>query len=157
VTPPAQEAARAQEWAISTTSGETVRGYLPAWAQHDPSRSGVDPHRLHIALADITHEADAVGMVLPVAHGQEPAEQAAVLAVTIVCKPFGDDDEPRAPVASVQIVEDNWIRDLTPDALEQFGQRLQALGDLLATTVAPALSVARADWARYHPTSEPVG
>lgn len=96
-------------------------------------------------------------MVLPVAHGQDPAEQAAVLAVTFGCKPFGEDDEVRAPAASVQIVEDYWLAGLTPDALQQFGQRLQMLGEALVTTVAPALTAARADWARHHPTPEPLG
>jgi hypothetical protein len=156
VTAATPETARSQEWVVSTTSGEAMRGYLPAWAQDDPSRT-VEPGRLHTALADITHQADAVGLILPVAHGQDPAEQAAVLAVTIACRPFGEADQPRAPVASVQIVEDYWLTGLTPDALAQFGQRLRELGDVLATKVAPALNTARADWARHHPGPQPQG
>src|SRR5262245_12974047 len=56
----------ARTWAITTTSGHTASGYLPAWAHEDPSTTGVPPGRLPAALADITHEAPFGGQLLHV-------------------------------------------------------------------------------------------
>jgi hypothetical protein len=152
-----RETARSGEWTITTTDGETVRGYLPDWAQDDPSRSGVRPDRLHLALADIELETNLRGLILPVAFGQAPAEATPVLAVTIGCKPFGEDDEPRTPTARVQIVDDFWIDDLGPDDLADLGRQLRTLGDFLVTTAKSVLETARADWERHRPASRPHG
>lgn len=35
-------------WTITTTAGDTVSGYLPGWAEQDPSRTGLRPERLDI-------------------------------------------------------------------------------------------------------------
>ncbi|MBM9508727.1 hypothetical protein [Actinacidiphila acididurans] len=78
---------KARTWTVTTTSGLTIRDHLPAWADNDPSREDVRPEHLDAALADVILEADAGGLVLPVAHGQDRAEQTAVLAVTIRCGP----------------------------------------------------------------------
>ncbi|WP_236060007.1 helix-turn-helix domain-containing protein [Actinacidiphila acididurans] len=145
----------ARTWSVTTTSGLTVRDQLPAWADNDPSRDDVRPEHLHAALADVVLEADAGGLVLPVVHGQDPAEQAAVLAVTLTCKPFGQQGEPRVPVAEVQLVEDFWLKGLDPQGITDFGHRLHVLGHLLIHQVAPALQAARADWSRHHPTHRP--
>ena len=144
-----RSAGSARTWVVATVSGEAVTGYLPAWAEEDPSRSGVRPDRLHIALADIFHQAEVGGLVLPVVHGPGPAVEAGVLVVTVGCKPFGEDDEPRIPVVNVQVVDDFWLRDLDPDAVAGLGVRLQGLGRHLVGTVAPGLAAARADWARH--------
>lgn len=141
----------ARTWVVTTTTGLTLRDHLPEWAQTDPTRDGVRPEQLDAAMADVVLEADAGGLVLPVVHGQDPAEQAAVLAVTIVCKPFGQQDEPRTPVVDVQLVEDYWLKGLDPQGITDFGQRLSALGHLLVHRVAPDLQSARDDWARHHP------
>jgi hypothetical protein len=144
--------ASALVWTVSTTDGESVRGPLPTWAADDPSRTDVPPWRLPAELADITHYADMGGLIMSVARGQDPAEAAAVLAVSMQCKPFPEDDEPGIPVVHIQITDDFWLKDLGPDAVADFGQRLRALADRLITTVAPALTAARADWARHYPT-----
>lgn len=156
MTAAARDASRSRVWVITTTGGEAVRGYLPDWAEEDPSWNGVPPDRLHVALADITHEAGLGGLVLPVTRGQGRAEESAVLAVTIGCKPFGEDGEPSIPVASVQIVGDFWLTGLDPDGAAEFGRCLRTLGDLLVTRVRPALAAARADWDRHHPGSGPL-
>jgi DNA-binding XRE family transcriptional regulator len=148
-------ATEARTWAVTTVSGVTVRGHLPGWADEDPSRDGVLPALLGTALADVVLEADAGGLILPVVHGQSSPEQAAVLAVTFVCKPFGQDDEPRVPVAEVQIVDDFWLKDLDPQGITDLGERLRTLGHLLVHQVGPALAAARADWARHHPAPGP--
>lgn len=143
---------KARAYALTTTDGLTVRDHLPDWAETDPSSDEVGPGQLGAVLADVVLEADAGGLVLPVVHGQDPAEQAAVLALTIMCKPFGQEDEPRIPVVDVQLVEDFWLKGLNPQGVRDFGQRLRALGDLLVDQVAPNLEAARADWSRHHPT-----
>ncbi|WP_307795341.1 helix-turn-helix domain-containing protein [Actinacidiphila acididurans] len=144
--------AKARSWAVTTTSGLTVRDHLPDWADSDPSRDGVRPEHLDAVLADVVLETDTGGLILPVVHGQDPAEQAAVLAVTLTCKPFGQSDEPRIPVADVQLVDDFWLKGLDPQGITDFGQRLRTLGHALIHQVGPALEAARADWSRHHPT-----
>ena len=48
-------------WVVATTDGESVRGYLPAWAEDDPSATDVGPERLHLQLTDIQHQAHLGG------------------------------------------------------------------------------------------------
>jgi hypothetical protein len=45
-------------WTITATSGLAVTGYLPPWAQEDPSEAGVPVGRLGKVLADICHWAE---------------------------------------------------------------------------------------------------
>jgi hypothetical protein len=142
---------------VSTTGGEVVRGYLPGWAEDDPSRAGVHPDRLHFARAGIVHQANRGGLVVPVTPGAGPARDAGVLVVTIDCIPFAEDDDPDLPVVNVQIVDDWWIRNLDPAGVTDLGRRLCALGDRLTGTVAPELASARADWAQRHHGDDPVG
>lgn len=37
---------RSRTWQVTTTNGHTTTGYLPAWADEDPSRTGVPVGRL---------------------------------------------------------------------------------------------------------------
>lgn len=154
---PAPAAPAARTWAMSTTGGEVVRGYLPWWAEDDPTRTGVRPERLHIELAAIAHQADRGGMVVPVVQGMDAAQDAGVLAVTIDCVPFGEDGEPELPLVNVQLVDDWWIRDLDPAGVADLGRRLRALADRLTDTVAPELAAAREDWAARHHGDDPTG
>lgn len=146
----------ARTWAISTVNGEIVRGYLPWWAEDDPTKTGVRPDRLHIELAGIAHQANRGGLLIPVTSGTGLALDAGVLVVTIDCVPFGEDGEPDLPVVNVQIVDDFWIRDLDPAGVVDLGQRLRALADRLTGTVASDLAAARADWADRHRADDPV-
>jgi len=140
-------------WTIATTKGHTATGHLPAWAQHDPSVTGVGAHRLDTALADITHQVDVGGLILPVSHAEDAPEDTGVLAITIDCKPYAEveDSGPLVPTINVQIVDDYWIRDLDPARTVALGKRLRALGDLLVNTAAPQLAAARADWTHHTP------
>ncbi|WP_329180430.1 helix-turn-helix domain-containing protein [Streptomyces sp. NBC_01477] len=72
---------------IATDSGEVVSGHLPFWAGEDPTRTGVRRQGLRAALVDVVFGATAGSLVLPVACGQEVAEEAPVLVVTIGYKP----------------------------------------------------------------------
>ena len=143
-------AAPARTWTITTAGGEAMTGHLPGWAEEDPSRAEVPAARLPAVLADITHHADMGGLIMPVSRAQDPAQDAPVLAVSIECKPFPEDGDPLTPVVNVQVTGDFWIKDLDPAAVTDLGQRLQTLADRLVTTVAPALTAARTDWARRH-------
>ncbi|MEC3993906.1 hypothetical protein VSR01_10275 [Actinacidiphila sp. DG2A-62] len=147
----------ARTWAVSTTSGEVVRGYLPWWAEDDPSRTGVRPDRLHLELAAIGHQANRGGLIVPVTQGVDPATDAGVLVVTIDCRPFGEDGDPELPVVNVQVVDDWWITDLDPAGVTDLGRRLRALADRLTDAVAPELAAAREDWAARHRTDDPTG
>ncbi|MBM9508054.1 DUF6907 domain-containing protein [Actinacidiphila acididurans] len=149
------EPQRARAWVVATDTGEAVRGYLPAWASQDPSLAGVPIGELHLVLADLVLESDATGLVLPVVQGQEPALYRPVFAVTIACKPFGEDDEPCIPTAAVQIVDDFWLTGLDPGAIEALGHQLRGLADKLITHTAPMLAAARTDWAKHHPVPAP--
>lgn len=137
-------------WTIATTSGYTATGYLPDWAEADPSQTDVPPDRLHIALADVTHQAVFGGQLMRVACGTTgQAADTAVLLGGIECRPFPEDSEPRAPVVAVQIVDDYWIRDLDPSGVLTVAGQFRAFADLLATQVAPALEEAVSEWAEY--------
>ena len=153
VLPPVAPAAAARRWAVTTGSGEAFTGYLPGWADEDPSATGVPAECLPVVLADITHHADMGGLVVPVSRAQERAQDAPVLAVHMECRPFLEDNDGDVciPVVSVQVTDDFWIRDLDPAAVIGLGQRLRALGDRLVTPVAPALAAARTDWTRQQP------
>lgn len=136
-------------WSIVTTTGERVSGFLPAWAEDDPSRTGVDPGRLHIALSDVTHETFFGGQFVPVCQGaQEEGEDSAVLSAVMRCRPFATDDRTSvtAPLVSIQLVDDFWIRDLDPPGVIEAAGQFRGFADLLLTTVAPALTAARTDW-----------
>jgi hypothetical protein len=139
-------------WTITTTSGLTVSGYLPGWAEEDPSQSGVALERLGLELADITHEAPCPGQMLPVVSGSGPAEEAEVFWGTIVCHPFTEDPEPRLPVVNVRIIDDYWTTDLGPAELADLAKKLRAQANRLDNEVRPALIAARDDWATHHTT-----
>jgi hypothetical protein len=156
--PQPTQPARDRNWTITTTNGYCATGHLPWWAQDDPSTTGVPPEKLHIELADITHQADVTGLILPVSHATLPPQESAVLAVTIECKPYPDDEEedhsPRLPVINVQIVDDFWITNLDPPAAAAFGEQLRALGEHLTHHAAPLLAAARTQWTA-HATPKP--
>jgi DNA-binding XRE family transcriptional regulator len=114
----------------------------------------VPPARLPVELADIIHCADFGGLITPVSRGRGPAETAAVLAVSIECKPFAVEDEPDVPVVNIQVADDLWIRNLDPAEVSDLGQRLGALAHQLILTVAPALAAAREDWTQRQPVPD---
>jgi hypothetical protein len=150
----ASPAVPARTWVIATASGEAMTGYLPGWAEEDPSQAGVPAERLPAVLADITHYADMGGLIVPVVRAQDPAHDAPVMAVSIECKPFPEDGDPLTPVVNVQVTDDYWIKNLDPAGVADLGQRLRTLAERLITTVAPTLAAARTDWTRRHPAPD---
>ncbi len=145
-------------WSIVTTTGEAMTGFLPAWAEEDPSRAGVEPGRLSVELSDVTHEAWFGGRLMRVCPGgQDPGEDSAVLGAVLRCRPFagGSDAAARTPLVGIQIVDDFWIEDLDPSGVVEVAGRFRAFAELLVTEVAPALTRARAEWAEHLTAREP--
>lgn len=144
-------------WTIATTSGYTASGYLPAWAEEDPSRTGVRPERLDIELSGLTHEAAFGGQFMRVCPAAvDPGQDSVVFAGSIQCGPHvGDDLRPRDPVVNIQLVDDLWLIDLDPAGVAEVAAHFHDFAELLLTKVVPELSAARADWAPHHPVGHP--
>ncbi|WP_405592652.1 DUF6907 domain-containing protein [Streptomyces sp. NBC_01190] len=140
-----------QTWAITTTDGHTVSGYLPDWAQEDPSKTGVAPDRLPIELSDMTHEASFGGQLIRVCPAAEdPGEDSAVFTALMQCSPFVEDNpEARVPLVNIRIFEDFWITNLDPSGVVEAAERFRDFADLLTNKVAPELSAARSAWAEH--------
>jgi hypothetical protein len=56
-------------WTVTTTSGHTLTGHLPAWADTDPSTTGIPLERLGAHLADIRHHTAFPGQNVTTVHG----------------------------------------------------------------------------------------
>jgi hypothetical protein len=139
-------------WAVVTTSGCTATGYLPAWAESDPSETGVPLERLGIKLADLCHRAPFGGQRIRVTCGGGPGEESEVFWGGIECAPYAEDPGPRIPVANVWLVDDYWIHNLDPDGIEDLAAQLRVQADRLDHEIRPALIAARTDWAERHTT-----
>lgn len=141
-------------WTIATTSGYTASGYLPPWADEDPSRTGVPLDRLSAALDDIRHHAAFDGQLLPVSPDGGPAKDTVVLSAAMVCDPCAEDPALRVPVVNLQLVDDYWMNGFGPDQLAGVAVTLRIQADYLDREVRPALVTARAQWAEYHGVRE---
>jgi hypothetical protein len=139
-------------WTIETTCGHTTTGYLPAWAEDDPSETGVPLERLGVSLADICHHAPFSGQLLPVSCDSSPGRPTVILFGSINCNPYDEDSELRVPVVNLQIVDDYWSNGLDPTALADVAAKLRAQADRLDHEILPALIAARADWNAQHTT-----
>lgn len=143
-------------WTIGTSVGHTVSGYLPAWADDDPTATGVRLEVLHARLADVSHTASFDGQSVPVhspESGHEPshAEEVYIFRGHIACRPYAEDPEPCLPVVNIEIVGDLWINGLDPAGLGELASTLRAQAARLDGEVRPALAAAREDWAARHP------
>jgi len=135
-------------WDITTDSGFTATGYLPAWAETDPSKTGVPLDRLRAELSDLCHEAPFGGQFMRVSPaGVDPGTDAVVLGGSINCSPYDQDPMSRVPVANIQVFDDLWIMNLDPPGVVAIAAQFQAFADLLIRKVAPDLAAARDDWA----------
>jgi anti-sigma regulatory factor (Ser/Thr protein kinase) len=140
-------------WAITTTDGAVISGYLPAWAEDDPTEVGVPPEELPQRLAQVDHRAFFEGPMLPVTAPDlwDGAEEDSVFEGSIDCNPHDPDPRLRIPVANLQISVGRWILGLDPDDLADIAAKLRAHADLLDHKIRPALTAARNDWAVHHP------
>jgi hypothetical protein len=137
-------------WTIATVNGFSASGYLPAWAEDDPSEVDVPMDALALRLTDVGHRALYEGQMMNVATLPSTGEEA-VFEVAIECNPYDPDPAQREPVANIYIVPGRWIPGLDPGGLVDVAAKLRAQADLLTDVVRPALVAAHEDWAAHHP------
>ncbi|MET9219050.1 DUF6907 domain-containing protein [Streptomyces sp. NPDC008079] len=139
-------------WRITTTCGCTASGYLPDWAEADPSETGVLLEELPTLLADMNHWARFLGQRLPVACDGEEGQETEVFRTSIDCNPYVGGPLPRMPVVNIKIVGNYWMHALSPPALAEVAAKLRAHAALLDDEVRPRLVAAREDWLARHAT-----
>lgn len=140
-------------WTIATLDGTTASGYLPSWAEDDPSETDVPPEMLPVRLAHISHrtfhDGQLVRMLTP--YSPDEPEEEVVFEASIDCAPYDPDPAQRLPVANVQPCPGYCIPGLGPAGVADIAVKLRALADLFDHTVRPALITAREDWAKRYP------
>jgi hypothetical protein len=160
ITSAAAEPATAEEatspsrtWSISTTGGFTITGYLPSWADEDPSNTDVPLEKLSIELIDLAHWKPFDGQTMRVHHpahadgdGKAGEGEEDVFDGTINCYPYSEDPRERTPFANVRLVDDFWMNNLTPENLTKLAAQLRAQADYFERDIVPALEGARSDW-----------
>jgi hypothetical protein len=146
----------ARTWKITTTNGITVYGYLPGWAEDDPSESGVEPRLLDVTLADIRHRYSFDDVTSPLITCDGDAEDTEGLApffCEIECHPHADRevaDGPLVPVLNVQITPDCSTTCRETSELTALIADLRVHVDYLENDVLPNFVAVREDWAARH-------
>ncbi|MFC4035061.1 DUF6907 domain-containing protein [Streptomyces polygonati] len=146
-------------WSISTTGGLTLTGYLPPWADEDPSDTNVPLEKLSLTLIDLTHWQPFEGQTMHVHHpahadgdGKAGEGEDTLFNGNITCHPYSEHPRGRTPFANIHIVNDFWMNNLTPGDLTHLAAQLRAQADRLDNEIRPALVTARADWETHHPS-----
>jgi hypothetical protein len=135
-----------ETWTITTDSGPSATGYLPAWAEADPSADKVPLALFGSQLADLTHHKDFDGRIIRHVSSPGGTGDGVVLVASISCTPYAEEPERRAPFATVSIIGDHFIDGLDPDGLAELITALEAQTGYLRSNVLPALEHARRDW-----------
>ena len=140
-------------WTITTTNGAKTTGYLPDWAEDDPSEVGVPLDLLSQRLSEVGHRSFFEGAMMPLATTDRrgDAEDDAVFEGSIDCNPYDTDTRLRVPVVNIQVCLGRWILGLDPQELGDIAVKLRAQADRLHDEVLPALIAAREDWATRQP------
>jgi hypothetical protein len=138
-------------WSISTTGSVTLTGYLPPWADEDPSQSDVPLDELSVKLIDLAHWQPFDGQRMRIhnpahADGAGLAVEESLFDGHIACYPYSEDPQERTPYANVRVVDDLWLNHLTPDGLTRLTAQLRAQADHIEKAVTPILEAARNDW-----------
>lgn len=136
-------------WRIATTSGYSVNGYLPPWAEEDPSTDDAELEQLGVHMADIAHHASFPGRNLPVTGADGQPQHTEVLACVLDCRPYAEDPTLRLPMVHLHVIDDFWVSDLDPDALSHIAEELHAQAVWLEAELRPRLIAARDDWAAH--------
>jgi DNA-binding XRE family transcriptional regulator len=143
-------------WAITTTNGYTASGPLPAFADDDPSTTGVAPERLSAELTDILHWTAFGGQYMRVCPAAlDPGEDSVVLTAHLQCAPYAEEPQRRVPLLNIQIAADLWLINLDPGAALEVADRFEEFVHLLRGTAVPAAVAARTEWAARHPATLP--
>ncbi|MFI0718425.1 ATP-binding protein [Streptomyces sp. NPDC021224] len=136
-------------WTITTTDGTVSEGYLPDWAEDDPTEVDVPVDELPQRLALVHHRTFFEGPLMPVTAPDlwgGPQDEP-VLEGSIDCNPHDPDPRLRVPVVNLQLAEGRWILGLDPHQLTEIATKLREHADLLDQKIRPALVAARDDWA----------
>lgn len=136
-------------WTLTTNNGVRAHGYLPQWADHDPSEDNLSFSQLRLRATDVTHTKYFPGQPMtvnaPDEGGREIYEEE-VFRPQISCRPSDDDPAEQMPHATVTVVEDHIIEHLDPQGVTDLATKLRAQASRL-DQVSRELAVARADWA----------
>lgn len=134
-----------------------MSGYLPDWAEDDPSEAGVPLDQLSLRLGGINHRNFFEGPMVPLTttNSRDDAEEDAVFAGSIDCNPYDTEIRLRVPVVNIQVSSGHWILGLNPQELADIASKLRAQADVLHDEVLPALIAAREDWSAHHPEHPP--
>ncbi|UWE07682.1 ATP-binding protein [Actinacidiphila bryophytorum] len=145
------------KWTITTDSGSATSGYLPAWAEDDPTEANVPLDQLPERLAAVNHRNFFEGPMLPLTAPDvwAGAEEDAVFEGSIDCNPYDPDPRLRAPLVNLQVCVGRWITGLDPHGLADVAAKLRAHADFLDEKVRPALIAAREDWIAHQPDEPP--
>ncbi|MBD0737812.1 DUF6907 domain-containing protein [Streptomyces sp. CBMA29] len=140
-------------WTITTVNGFAASGYLPDWAEDDPSEVDVPMDALSMRLTEIGHRVLYDGQMVNIATmpSAQEVEEEAVFEAAIDCNPYSPDPVQREPVVNIHVVPGRWIPGLDPAGVAAVAAKLHAQADLLTAVVRPALIAAREDWAAHHP------
>lgn len=144
-------------WAITTTTGSAVRGYLPAWAEDDPSEAGVPPNLLPPTLAGICHRSLFEGQLFTVVPAGErgEAQDEAVFEARITCRPYAPAPAVHVPVVDIEVYPGHWLLGLDAVGVTMVAAKLRAHADRLERDVRSALVTAHADWTAHHHEADP--
>ncbi|WP_327290402.1 ATP-binding protein [Streptomyces sp. NBC_01198] len=144
------------KWTITTDTGSATSGYLPAWAEDDPTEANVPLGQLPERLAGINHRNLFEGPMLPLTAPDvwQGAEEDAVFEGSIDCNPYDPDPGLRVPVVNLQVCVGRWILGLDPLGVAEVAAKLRVHADFLDEKVRPALDAAREDWAAHHPSAQ---
>jgi anti-sigma regulatory factor (Ser/Thr protein kinase) len=139
-------------WTITTTDGTVYEGYLPDWAEDDPTEVDVPPDELAQRLALVNHRTFFEGPLMPVTAPDlwDGPQDEPVLEGSIDCNPHDPDPHHRIPVVNLQLAEGRWILGLDPHQLTEIATKLREHADLLDQKIRPALTAARDDWTARH-------
>ncbi len=141
------------KWTITTEGGSATSGYLPAWAEDDPSEVDVPLELVSARLSGMNHRSFFEGPMMPltVPDVWGGVEEDAVFEGSIDCNPYDADPRLRVPVVNLQVCVGRWIAGLDPQGLAEIAAKLRTHADLLDEKARPALIAAREDWAAHHP------
>jgi hypothetical protein len=138
------------KWTITTEAGSVTSGYLPAWAEDDPTEIDIPLNLLPARLAAVNHRNFFEGTMMPLTTDTTEVEEDAVFEGSIDCNPYDPDPRLRVPVVNLQVCVGRWILGLDPHGLAETAAKLRAQADLLDEKVRPALVAALEDWVTHH-------
>jgi hypothetical protein len=116
-------------WTITAVDGTVTSGYLPAWAEDDPSEAGVPVELLPERLARIGHrsffEGRMMGLATPGTRGRP--EEEAVFEGSIDCVPYAVNAEAACPSSTSRSApatgSSAWTRTALPKSPPNYGLR----------------------------------